>query len=49
MHELEFSIMLPFMDFKLTVILYNFIFELFSVLQGIPLINKILLNPRYHW
>jgi len=49
MHVLEFSIMFLVMAFILTVILYNFKFEFFSVLQGIPLINKILPNLRYHW
>jgi hypothetical protein len=41
--------MLPVMACILTVILYNFKFEFFSVLQGIPLINEILPNLRYHW
>jgi len=30
-------------------IVYNFKFQFFSVLQGIPLINKILQNLHYRW
>jgi len=49
MHELELISVLPVMAFILTAILYNFKFEFFFVLQGIPLINEILPNLRYHW